>query len=857
MVKYMNNNLQYSLINNGEKFISYNNIDVDLTLAFNNLSYTLNAENNKKYLNPNSLLLNIEDTDTIYNVFKRNNDQYAYQLNNILFIDNNKDMHILTYNPTQRNNMTINNNIMSFNVLENSHNTLHNYYEQTIFAYNSSDNYSYIYSNEDKLKSVSTAHAGIYKYDNNNVVLNNDKLSINIDKFNYNSKHYNTFINQANNKISDYSYNVELFYLTKKYKDSVHTLDFECWYNTSNDVIITDSNKSSHFKINVNDCSVKNIIIKDTDYIIFDIPIKYCYKSVINQNLEFNRILCPFKPNKFGISFDIDQSQLSKYISIDYSKSFIYDNKCLSITEEPSIPNVPKDTQVTDSCRVSLYFRINKKIYDFVYNDIMNPFDNKFNILIGYKDIQPSPIIFECKIDIMHKQFKKLYHNYNYGFNFDNHGECIGILYFPKSSNMLFSNSLTNKSTVSNVNYITMSGAHKNLFDNGGYLNTYEYTEKFKKDIFVNYSSSSINNIFIKTDNINIQTVLNNGFVSHNDILFFGDGQMYTQSNISLSSLYNPDRLKNRDLNYIYNTGINKTNQTTEIFGDKFTINNYSQSEPLLLNGAFIDTMYGCIKLVKYINNVVNNHYKMNKEYHKNIFNGIYNYRKSGLLYGDMYTPCVQDYLLIYLFSIENYFDDNIYKTYINSFKKSDHHFITNQFRRDLNTFAVSQYIIDLKGANDKEYQLNTYLNDQVQPQNYVWPLFTIPDYSIINSDDYIIMFSENENCEYVDYYINTDNKTTIYINYRSYIGDIDYKNFIICDENMKKINGIQITESNILDNDNDIYQLSVYIGFVKKVIPFYICYQDSDDYMNNVTINNKNNKYRILSKVYLKNEGV
>ena len=182
------NNIIQTNIGKSEEIITYNNIDINISLSFNNLAYTLSYENSnypnsKKYLTNNSLLLNVEDDNTIYNVFKKSNKPYSYQLNNLIFIDDEKNMHLLNYNliSTQKSLFSIDNNdIINVNILNKSNNSYYPF--QSIFAYNSS-NYSYIYSNEQNLDIMSLNKQGLYYIDNNNVILNDNRISIDINKF--------------------------------------------------------------------------------------------------------------------------------------------------------------------------------------------------------------------------------------------------------------------------------------------------------------------------------------------------------------------------------------------------------------------------------------------------------------------------------------------------------------------------------------------------------------------------------------------------------------------------------------------------------------------------------------------------
>ena len=333
-----------------------------------------------------------------------------------------------------------------------------------------------------------------------------------------------------------------------------------------------------------------------------------------------------------------------------------------------------------------------------------------------------------------------------------------------------------------------------------------------------------------------------------------------------------PEQLKKRDLNFIYK----KYSDTIHEDNPKYpTINKYNATSNLYLNMAFLDMRYGTLKLSECItkdennNNdtykIINNYFVLDYKKHDIIFNDVYNYRKVGFLKGDFYTPCVQDYLLMNLFNVKNYLTYNIYKKYVKYFNENNVRFLTNQFKEK--NGQIFQYVLDVNNVD--EYRLNFYYDregDDPTKKKCIWPIFRIPDYSIINSNDYIIIYSNKENCEYIDYYISTlERTTTIYINCRVYFktDNLNLTNFEIYNEDFEKITYIKITEANLIDRNNDIYQLAIYIepshseiSVIEKMNKFYICFEDSEPYLNHKKINDDTYR-RILCKVYVKNDGI
>ena len=856
MDKKIQNNIQID----GVKTTTYNNIDLDFSLSFNNLTYTLAYENSKKYLASNSLVFNIEDTNTIYNIFKHNDIQFSYQLNNILFIDNKQNMHILNYNLRNQKTFSYTNNLITFNILDNSVNSLNQFGDQTIFAYNS--NYSsYIFSNEDKLKYLTLNKPGLYHIDDDDIILNNGQLNINVNKFNYDNYHINSLVNKINNMIHDYSYNVSLFDHTTKYKDSTHTSNLEI--NTDNigkEFDIITSNRKYRFNYNKNGIDV---FIKDTDHLIIDIPIDYQYETVINDDFNFNQMICPIRIDDIKIKITKGgNTNIKSSVKFNKSKSFIHNHKPISIS--PEFKKTIQLSVLKETCNVSLYFNIDSNIYNEVYKlDKQNQDNYKIEFEIIYQNISYK---IHCYIDVMDKQFKKLYHDYNYGFNYDNHGEAVGILLFPKITNNELSKFESNsiKIKIDNGTNTELQQINENIIFN-----------PTPKDTFLNYDSNNINNIFIQIKNIDYNQVLSN-FINFDRILYY---QLYNNStqisNIWHEDSYSilqeikyPQRLKCKNLTRLYKNSIDSIPSIYEY-------PNISNGQKLLLNSNILNNI-GTIcqfKINENDKNNANNPYIMDKDKHQSLFNTIYNYRKSGLLCGDYYTPCLSDYMTMYLFGIENYFDQNVYKRYENLFCKqhenNQYRLLTNQFYKGRYVDDVCQYSVNLTknpydSNNDldfNKYYIELYKSRNMSDtdQNYIWPLFRIPDYSIINSNDYIIMYNDKENCEYVDYYLNpsVDGKY-FYINFKSYNSSYNKDNtsiFKILDEKKKTLSGIQISSTTLIDKKNDIYQMQVYIPTINKINILYIIFQDSEDYMNNITINNTN--YRILCKVYLKNKDI
>ena len=935
----MNNILQFTTSKNNKKIDVYNNINLDVALSFNNLTYTLLHENNNNIIN-NSILFNLEDTDTMYNIFLNNSYQYSYQLNNILFIDNEKNMHILNYNLYSKDNFIIEDNNIKLNILDNK-------YNQNIYSYNF-DNSSYIYSNDKNLSKLSILNKGLYKF-NNDFKINNDKVSLNINKYNYNNNDIDNLINNYSYILNYYNDNIKLFPKTNKFKkiyyynnlnivpnNNIIYNDYPIYFNDThgNKVIKLniDNSQIDNSLFNINKTLYKIPIIKD-NYFIIDIPIIYEYETYVNEEFNFMDELYNIDINKFNIKTNLSSIGIlnsNYYIKLNINNSYIYDYKPIDIDINNS-NKIYNFNKVRILLRVCLYFDVNPNIYEIIYRNCCSYDNDKFIVKQNYQNSILTNLFtitieylnninynISLFIDCSGNMFKKLYHNYNYGFNFNGYGDCIGLLLFPHK----------------NYQYINLNN-YKLLNPNIKFDNSIdkEYTNNIsfymnKKDIFINFSEKSLNNILVKN---NIYTSLTNynlpnfnKVITHSISLSNNNNDNNTQKRLNIdhykisliddvkqcSFIYKTNKL-NSDINYLYYpsdityydnlNNINGINLDNYVFVDMNKYDNYNYQyhpyvfceEPIIHNYELVsiqpdtyefipyipsenctymcmntslpddsyytnnmyiisdnitftnskDFTFGKLQIVNLINynNAINNPYFMDHNIHNNIFKDIYNYRKSGLQFGDFYTPSIQNYLMLYKFNIINFLEEDLY----NNYNKSSYYLSSCQFYKNLN---ISNY--------PKQYSFNSKFNleygiDNYENATYIWPFFSIPDYSVINSDNYFVIFDEIDNCDYIDYYINSDQKN-IYLNIRNYKYNIKTLNLISSDNKFK------IDNDNIIysDIDNNILNVKITINnirLLKENNLIIIYYKDTEDYLNNYQINN--NKYRILCKILLKIE--
>ena len=931
----MNNILQFKTLNNNKEIDVYNNINLDVSLSFNNLTYTLLHENNQNIIN-NSILFNLEDTNTLYNIFINNSYQYSYQLNNIIFIDNEKNMHVLNYNLFSKNNFNIKNNNIELNILDNKN-------IQNIYSYNY-ENFSYIYSDDKNLSKLSNIKTGLYKFSDNFTLNDNNKVSLNISKYNYNDNDINNLVKNYSYILNYYNSNIKLFPQTTKYKKIYYYNNLNLLPNTESiynnfQIYYSDNNVSYSIDTNIDNTKLDNslfninkylykIPIINGDHFIIDIPIIYEYETFVNKEFDFMNELYEVDLDKFKINIilsSIETTNINHYIKFDKSKSYVYDYKPIDIDINNS-NKIYNFNKIRISLRVCLYFDVNKKVYDIIYKNTYaydlnkfnkhrtyqnNIFSNLFNIKIQYLNTINYNI--SMFIDGSGNMFKKIYHNYNYGFNFDEHGDCIGLLLFPYK-NYKYKDDKRHKLLAPRVNA-------ENSIENN-YTNNVNLLMN-KKDIFINFDEESIDNIFVKNN-------ISNRFINYNlpnfnkvinhTLSVFGDNSLETpklsinyykttQIDEILKSkfIYKTNKLSCGNINYLYYPDVYQRKYYDEINNinglnlDRYSFydsygnydeydyqyhpyvfskkeitwtyefsNNTYEYKPLYNdsymlmntyipedNSNYVNNMYivtdnitftdskdysfGKLQIINMnYNNAVNNYYFMDHNIHNDIFDNIYNYRKSGLQFGDFYTPSIQNYLMLYKFNIINLLNENIYNDYNNS----TYYLSSCQFYKNVNMPNIrNQYIVD------KDFNI-LYTEDNNESM-YIWPFFSIPDYSIINSDDYYVIFDEKDNCDYVDYYTSI-NKNYININIKY------YKHDSIDDLNLMSNNSkFKIDESyTFADIDNNIISLKINIYSIRllqKNNTFIIYYKDSEDYLNNYKINN--NYYRILCKISLKIE--
>ena len=898
----MDNFLKLKTKYNKKEIDIINNIDLNVSLSVTNISDTLSHENNENIIS-NSILFNLPD-ESIYNIFIDNNEKYSYQLNNILFVNNDKKIYPLNYNLSSINNFSIKNNNIELNILDDN-------IKQTIYSYNY-NGFSYIYSNEENLDKMNIYHKGLYKlnidhFKNNN----NNKVSFDLSDYNYNNDNINNLITNYSLIYSKYNSIIKLFPNTTVFKkiyysnnlniisnnDDIYNdyniiyKDDTCTKNIYNNLEILYKNISPLNSIN--NYLYKLPILKN-NYFIIDIPIIYEYETYVDNKFEFMPEIINFDLDKIKYTFTLDKSNFNIYFSLNKSKSYIYDYKPINIDSNNNY-NLYNLYNVKILLRLCLYFDINENIYTYVYNRSNKDLNNLLDLSLSYETLLNYN--FKFFIDIHKNLFKKLYHNYNYGFNFDQYGECIGLLLFKYKNDK----SELNKN-IEHDEYITKSNINSSYIDNNSIyeerLNINKYTNK--KDIFINFSENNIDHIFVKND-VDIDTNNYKNIDSFKTIVcsninFNVQNNKFTRTdfyrlNIDnyLNSFYKyfQNILYCNDLNYLYKSDtycdlcINGFDLNKYIFKD---INNkYSHNQSYIcckntfktinseitidgkyleLNNIYEDNFnlyilydditftnnnsYGKLQMVTFNDKtIVNNPYIINHDINNKLFKNIYTYRKSGLQYGDYYVPSIQNYLMINKFNIFKYFNTDIY----NKYTDNSYDLCSSQFYKTNNN--INQYYVNYKEFNNVDIKYENINNVNKKKNTYIWPVFSIPDFSIINSDKYYVVFDEQYNCEFIDYYINK-NETEISINIRNYMYDQSNNiimKFLIDTNKLSIINNISY-----VDKKHNIFSLKFKINsnrLLDNNTQFIVYYKDNEDYLNNYKINNS--YYRILCRICLK----
>ena len=881
----MDNFLKLKTEYNKKEINVINNIDLGVSLSVTNVSDTLSHENNENIIS-NSIIFNVPDNESIYNIFIDNNEKYSYQLNNILFVNNEKKIYPLNYNLKSINNFSIKNNNIELNILDNS-------IKQTIYAYNF-NGFSYIYSNEENLDKMNIYDKGLYKINKDHFKIdNNNKVIFDLSRYNYNDNNINNLITNYTLIYSKYNSIIKLFPNTTIFKKIYYSNNLNIINNTddiyNNYKIYYKDNKSIKSIYNYNNDIYKFPVIQN-NYFIIDIPIIYEYETYVDNKFEFMPEIFNFDINKIIYTFsNINGINFNLYFNLNTNKSYIYDYKPINIDTNNNY-NLYNLYNVRILLRLSLYFEVNESIYKYVYNKY-NEINNQINLSIKYESILNYN--FKFLIDIQQNLFKKLYHNYNYGFNFDGYGDCIGLLLFPHN------NKSENNKNVEHEDYIKQNDINLQYlnYSSEARLNINKYINE--KDIFINFSESNIDHIFIKND-INTDTDNYNNINTFNTLVctninFNVQNSIFTKMDFNRINIdnylksfykYTQNPLHCNNLNYLFKSNVYNDLNITGIDLNKYIfkdnnseyshnesyiccINPYKKTETNnIINGKYIElnniysdnfniyvlydditlttnNSYGKLQMIIFNDrNILNNPYVIDHNINNKLFDNIYHYRKSGLQYGDYYVPSIQNYMIINKFNIVNYFNTSIYNQYI----KKTYDLCSSQFYKNGNN--INQYYINYKENNNIDIKYEN-INEINKKQNtYIWPVFSIPDFSVINSDEYYVVFDEKSNCEFIDYYINNDD-TEININIRNYTYDQSNNiimNFFIDTNKLSIVNNISY-----VDKTNNIFALKLKINnkLLTNNNQFTIYYKDNESYLNNYKINNS--YYRILCRICLK----
>jgi len=408
---------QISYYNIKNDTLSYYSYNVELSTINFDLSYIndLSSEDIKKHIDNNLLVVSMLD-DKMY--YDKNIDKSSYQYNNILFINNESDIIPLTMNINNKNSaLTIIDNEIQTNV------------DQTTII----DKDKQLTSNHNEFKLANNNSCGLFKVDEESLIISNNKLSLSyfaaniIDNINENVEIMENVINQC-------SYNLEK--IIDDFKEyQLYDQIYSCNINKDHELYYFDETKN-------------NIKMKDNymyiDYYqkYFKIKINIIYNYSSGNIYDFN----PFDPKYLGISFDYqypDNDESHMYMnntSLDYkvlSNRFIKENKDKSYILNNEITNFDENTNnIYGEVNYICYFEIlNDELYDYL-KDIQNkPGCIPFKIIFEYNDTKlnlNSKI--NCNLDLfINRNYENLqphqllYHDYSVGFNYDKIGQLVGI----------------------------------------------------------------------------------------------------------------------------------------------------------------------------------------------------------------------------------------------------------------------------------------------------------------------------------------------------------------------------------------------------------------------------------------------
>lgn len=718
---------------NKNSYISYL---VDLSTINVDASYFENIVD-KNVIDNNLLVLSMLDEKMYYNT---NLDIPKYQYNNIIFINNEKDIIPLTYNIKNiDSSLTLTNDEINIKI---DNNTIKEDNKKLISDYT--------------LLNKSTNNTpGLFKIDNDTLIIENDTISLSYtiqDTINDIDDH----IDIMSNIINQTSYNLtnvigtfkEYMLYDKRYSCNTN-IKYPIYYsnNVKNDILMKETIERDNEQ-NISDHYYLYYI--DYDQKFFDLKIKFVYNYLSPNLMNFN----PFNEKYLNIEISIEGNenddpkltQVKNCIKFNINKSYIYNSGVYDFNEESN--NVYG--HINYICHFSIDNNSLYKIKDLndkyiitiniYYNDtyIKSESSTKVKLIL---------FIDNTKNTIFNKI---LYHNYDVGFNYDGIGNQIGICF---------------------------------------------YNSQNQKPIFLRYAN---------------------------------DGK---------------DLIHNHISNNIFEKYYNDINDTPGLTSVSRNLNNINSNN--IIEGFYLykDKDFKYNSDINIIN--IKNKYK---DYLKYCFNETYNICGYGLRHGDCYPPSYNELAIIVKYGFDYYIINDFDYLMSSSISKEENNIRIFGLSKTTNNYGrlslkVGETIVDFDG------NYHDFTNSSININNLKWlSVFKLPDFSILNGDNYYLSYDKESNYEIVDY----STKSIVKIRIKCYNSQFNLKSlnnrfYIYC-----KDKNVTYSKIDIEEISKDIYELSFIINtYIDYYNNFDIYYYDSDPSFNTDLFNNV--KYRRLCRISVK----
>jgi len=514
--------------------ISYNSHPIDLGTVNFDLSYInkLSSNNIKQRLASNMLVVSMLDDKMYYN---QNITKSPYQFNNLLYINDNKDIIPLSLNINDINSpLTIDNNKIKVQIDG-----------KTIIDNNKELTCDYNY-----LTYTNNIDCGLFNVDNESLTIKNDKITLSNNIINIIDNiddHINIMDNVIQQSVNNLDSVKDVF---KEYQ--LYDSKYSCNLDQKSNIYYFDSKKN-------------NIKIIDNQYIdynetFFKIKVKIIYNYSSSNVSDF----CPFNEKYLNVSIDnadtIIDNDITKYIKFNLNKSYIFNENVTQYDEETN--------NIFGEINYICYFDIDQESMNKNIPEHISSNYHPIQITINYNDtFTKINSHVTCNLNVMIDKFNSkkynlnslLYHDYNIGFNQDGIGQLVGICLIPNSDKhnihykpifMKYFNNENNYIVNRISDDILKNNSLSNIYTEGLYQDGTDSTEGENKYNLTNIditNESNIENEVFFYKNIDIDEINNN---IGNNYFYYGDINY-------VNKMYNVKNIYNGYLKYAFNDTYN------------------------------------------------------------------------------------------------------------------------------------------------------------------------------------------------------------------------------------------------------------------------------------------------------------